>query len=179
MVTLWSSFFRSTLFERILTVIRIISRTGSTGRNTIPTQTSNNNKEISRHTHYQTKRTHSIVISVASSLIYLLIVCGWDYSNSLNSTSHWERERNKHRRSHKVRFERSSRSQFVSRFNKIFCVLVHNLFCQTKPNHNRMKIFRSKIYAHCPFPIPSAQKSTLLSLSSSWIHWNEWKGDIQ
>lgn len=99
--------------------------------------------------------------------------------SQFNEPLRWERERNKHLRSHKVRFKRSSRSQFVSRFNKIFCVLVHNLIFQTKPNHNRMKIFRSKIYAHCPFLIPSAQKSTLLRLLSSSIQWNEWKRDIQ
>lgn len=155
MVTLWSSFFRSTLFEQILTVIRIISRTGSTGRHTIPTQTSNNNKEISRHTHYQNKRTHR---DLGGRLSYLFADCVWlrllEFSQ-FNEPLRLERERTKHRRSHNARFKRSSCSQFVSRFNKIFYVLVHIFFAKRNRITTKWKYFAQKymLIAHFSFQV--------------------------
>lgn len=146
MVALWSSFFRSTLFEQILTVICIISRTGSTGRHCV--QPMNNNKENSQRIHDQTKRervttshdlgcARSLILSL-SFLVCSLIVCGVWFQYDLLSQ---QQQQPPH----------------------------------PKPNQNKMKIFLLKIYL-CSFQTCKNLRSQRTVRPSNSFHWNEWKG---
>lgn len=87
--------FSKHLVEQILTIIRIISRTGSTGTHTVNDQTANNKQQQSQI------KTHTIecsnVWSCSEFFVFICIdgnVCGWDFSHSLwfGWVCKWERE---------------------------------------------------------------------------------------